>query len=63
MRDVGEERIDRVLALRTQLFPGESLQERNTNFAEFYLEYGPQLIKVLLKELDPFKSEFLVVCL
>ena len=58
-----KDRIDRVLALRTQLFPGESLQERNTNFAEFYLEYGSDLIKVLLKELDPFKSEFLVVCL
>lgn len=56
-----KDRLDRTLALKEQLFPSGSLQERNTNFSEFYLEHGPALISTLLEELDPFKSEFTVV--
>ena len=34
----------RMTDLQNELFPNGSLQERNANFSEFYLEYGEQLI-------------------
>lgn len=55
------DRIIRAQELQAALFPAGSLQERNTNFSDFYLEVGEGLIPLLLKELDPFKSEFSVI--
>lgn len=55
------DQIERCTVLQEQLFPNESLQERNTNFSELYLEYGDQLIPKLLKSLSPLKGEFLVL--
>ena len=56
-----EDQISRCTELQEQLFPGQSLQERNTNFSELYLEYGEQLIPKLIKALEPLKGEFLVL--
>ena len=56
-----EELISKVTALQDSLFPKQSLQERNTNFAEFYLEYGPDLIKKIKKELKPLDLEFSII--
>ena len=45
------------ISLQNELFPKQSLQERNTNFSELYLEFGKELIPVLNKalvELKPF---------
>ena len=53
--------ISRCTELQEQLFPGQSLQERNTNFSELYLEYGDNLIPELLKSLEPLKGEFLIL--
>ena len=53
--------VERIKLLQDELFPGQSLQERNTNFSEFYLEYGDQLIPKLIKELRPLMGEFLIV--
>jgi len=55
------DQIERCTELQEQLFPGESLQERNTNFSELYLEYGDQLILELTKVLQPLKGEFLIL--
>ncbi|REG87654.1 bacillithiol biosynthesis cysteine-adding enzyme BshC [Winogradskyella sediminis] len=55
------DQIERCTVLQEQLFPGESLQERNTNFSELYLEYGDQLILELTKVLQPLKGEFLIL--
>jgi uncharacterized protein YllA (UPF0747 family) len=55
------DQISRCTELQDQLFPGQSLQERNTNFSEFYLEYGDQLIPELMKHLEPLKGEFLIL--
>jgi bacillithiol biosynthesis cysteine-adding enzyme BshC len=55
--------LKRIADLQYQLFPGGSLQERTANFAEFYLEYGQQLIEKLLAELHPLDHEFKVVTL
>lgn len=55
------DQISRCTELQEQLFPGQSLQERNTNFSELYLEYGEELITELMKSLEPLKGEFLVL--
>ena len=56
-----KETLDRIIDLQEALFPGESLQERKQNFAEFYIEVGSDLISKISKELDPFSNEFSVV--
>ena len=51
----------RLTTLQDQLFPGQSLQERQVNFSELYLEYGEALIPSLVAALNPLKNEFLVL--
>jgi uncharacterized protein YllA (UPF0747 family) len=51
----------RMTEIKNELFPNGSLQERNANFSEFYLEYGDQLIPELIKNLEPLKGEFLIL--
>jgi len=53
--------VSRMTDLQTELFPGGSLQERNTNFSEFYLEYGEQLLPNLIENLQPLKGDFLLL--
>jgi bacillithiol synthase len=53
--------IARIINLQDQLFPGRSLQERNLNFSELYLEFGDQLIQQLVLNLQPLKGEFLIL--
>ena len=60
---VHADKLERILLLQNELFPNQSLQERKTNFSEFYLEYGSSLIEKLLLELKPLEQEFKVVTL
>ena len=53
----------RMTNIQNELFPNQSLQERNSNFSEFYLEYGEQLIHELVKNLKPLNTEFLILTL
>ncbi|WP_298313304.1 bacillithiol biosynthesis cysteine-adding enzyme BshC [uncultured Aquimarina sp.] len=53
--------VQRLTAIQNELFPNQSLQERNTNFSEMYLEYGEELISELIKQLDPLCGEFVVL--
>ncbi|MHA7058145.1 bacillithiol biosynthesis cysteine-adding enzyme BshC [Aquimarina sp. M1] len=53
--------VNRLTTMQNELFPNQSLQERNTNFSEFYLQYGENLIPELIKHLDPFGAEFLII--
>ena len=53
--------LERIMAIQDALFPGQSLQERNMNFSEFYLEYGDTLIPKLQEALEPLKLSFLVL--
>ncbi|OIQ30674.1 MAG: bacillithiol biosynthesis cysteine-adding enzyme BshC [Bacteroidetes bacterium MedPE-SWsnd-G2] len=55
------ESLDRVKELQNNLFPNFSLQERQCNFSEFYVEYGQQLIQQLVLNLHPLKGEFLIL--
>jgi len=56
-----KEKLISFTTLQNELFPNQSLQERNANFSELYLEYGTELIPLLKKELKPLKGEFLVL--
>ncbi|WP_047547898.1 bacillithiol biosynthesis cysteine-adding enzyme BshC [Psychroserpens sp. Hel_I_66] len=53
--------LERVTELQKALFPNESLQERQMNFSEFYLENGDAILPKLLEHLEPLKGEFLVL--
>lgn len=53
-----EELVTRIKILHEQLFPHQSLQERQANFSEFYEIYGEQLIRDLAAVLDPLQLEF-----
>ena len=55
--------VSRITVLQDALFPNQSLQERQANFSEFYLEHGESLIATLIKNLDPLKLEFDVITL
>ncbi|WP_347922339.1 bacillithiol biosynthesis cysteine-adding enzyme BshC [Pontimicrobium sp. SW4] len=56
-----DNQISRITEVQNQLFPGQSLQERNLNFSELYLEFGDQLIQQLVLNLQPLRSEFLIL--
>jgi len=56
-----KEKLNLFTAFQNELFPKQSLQERNTNFSELYLEYGTELIPMLKKGLKPLGGEFLVL--
>lgn len=53
--------VSRLTQIQNELFPGQSLQERNQNFSELYLERGPSFIPELLEALDPLHLEFSVL--
>jgi bacillithiol biosynthesis cysteine-adding enzyme BshC len=55
--------LERVTDLQNELFPNKSLQERQTNFSEFYLEYGEKLIPTLLEQLKPLDQNFTITIL
>ncbi len=56
-----EDVLERVRLLQDELFPRQSLQERNMNFSEFYLEYGEEFIPKLMHSIEPLNGEFLVL--
>ena len=55
--------LNRITQLQNELFPNQSLQERQTNFSEFYLENGELLIPALIKKLKPLEQRFEVLIL
>nr|WP_315210291.1 bacillithiol biosynthesis cysteine-adding enzyme BshC [uncultured Flavobacterium sp.] len=55
--------LQRITDLQNELFPNLSLQERQTNFSEFYLENGENLIPTLVKQLNPLYNKFDIIVL
>ncbi len=55
------EELERIIDLQNELFPNQSLQERQVNFSEFYLENGADLIPLLLKRLKPLENNFDII--
>lgn len=56
-----KDHVVRVTMLQDELFPGQSLQERNQNFSELYLEYGENLIPQFMEALRPLSGKFTVL--
>ena len=59
-RNLSEE-LERIKDIQNQLFPNQSLQERQLNFSEFYLEYGEELLDVLKENLEPLDANFTIL--
>nr|WP_315156602.1 bacillithiol biosynthesis cysteine-adding enzyme BshC [uncultured Flavobacterium sp.] len=55
--------LQRIIDLQNELFPNQSLQERQANFSEFYLESGENLIPKLISELKPLEQNFNIITL
>ncbi|MDQ6471002.1 bacillithiol biosynthesis cysteine-adding enzyme BshC [Flavobacterium sp. LHD-80] len=55
------DQLQRVTDLQCELFPNNSLQERQSNFSEFYLEKGEQLIPLLIQKLKPLEMNFNII--
>lgn len=53
--------LSRITSLQNELFPNQSLQERQANFAEFYLENGEQLLPKLVEEIKPLSTNFTII--
>lgn len=53
--------VQRMSSLHETLFPNDVLQERQLNFTDFFVDYGPQFIHDLVTELDPFALEFSLI--
>jgi bacillithiol biosynthesis cysteine-adding enzyme BshC len=51
----------RVAELQNELFPNKSLQERQTNFSEFYIEKGQDLISNLIATQKPLSNNFSIM--
>ena len=56
-----EDELKRVVILQNELFPNGSLQERFSNFSEFYVEQGNNFIPNLVKAFNPFDFRFSVI--
>jgi len=55
--------LERITELQNELFPNQSLQERQANFSEFYLENGEHLIPELMTCLKPLEQNFDIIIL
>mgnify|MGYP003634331854 CR=1 FL=1 len=58
-----KDHVIRIIEIQNALFPNQSLQERQLNFSEFYLEYGESLIPTLVDQLKPLSKDFEVLAL
>ena len=58
---IHQDKINRVISIRDELFPGGKLQERISNFSEFYINSGEKLIGLIKNNLDPMNQKFSVI--
>ena len=55
--------LERIIQLQNELFPNQSLQERQCNFSEFYLENGADLIPTLIAKLQALEQRFEIIAI
>jgi bacillithiol biosynthesis cysteine-adding enzyme BshC len=55
--------LERATDLQNELFPNKSLQERQVNFSEYYLENGDNLIPTIIDKLKPLEQNFNIIVL
>lgn len=63
LKQKNEVTINRLRKVHQLLFPGNSLQERKTNFLEFYNSEGPDLFDKMLPHLNPLEKDFKLIVL
>ncbi|MEP2279137.1 bacillithiol biosynthesis cysteine-adding enzyme BshC [Maribacter sp.] len=56
-----KDHVVRMTELQNEIFPNQSLQERQSNFSEFYLAYGEDLVPMLFEALNPLDLSFTVI--
>lgn len=56
-----KDEVDRITELQNQLFPNQSLEERQRNFSELFLAHGERLIPALMDALHPLSGEFTII--
>lgn len=56
-----KDQLERIQELQGELFPNNSLQERYSNFSEYYLEKGEELIPLLMQNLHPLETNFSII--
>jgi len=54
-------RLQQIEQLKAELFPKDSLQERNENFGLLYVRWGQQFIDELIKNFEPLAFQFAVL--
>lgn len=54
------ERVERIENLYNEIFPKGNLQERVSNFSEFWLEYGKEFINEIYNEIHPYEFRFII---
>jgi bacillithiol biosynthesis cysteine-adding enzyme BshC len=57
------ETVERITDLQNELFANQSLQERQANFSEFYIENGERFIPQLFHQLKPLENNFNIILL
>lgn len=55
--------LNRAQMIRQELFPNDSLQERQDNFSTFYVEHSSTLIETIKESLDPLDLRFTIIVL
>ena len=58
---IHQDKIKRVLEIRDKLFPKGIPQERISNFSEFYVNEGINMISLIKNNLDPLSHKFSVI--
>lgn len=53
--------VERITALQNEILPNQSLEERQRNFSEYYLEYGNSFIETLKLNLKPLALQFTIL--
>ena len=56
-----KDHVVRLSEIHNELFPNQSLQERQLNFSEPFLAYGSTLVPNLFDPLDPLNQNFSIL--
>ncbi|MDP5094007.1 MAG: bacillithiol biosynthesis cysteine-adding enzyme BshC [Polaribacter sp.] len=53
--------VQRITSIQNEILPNQSLEERQRNFSEYYLEYGQTFMESLKSSLKPLQLEFTIL--
>jgi len=56
-----KEALDQIDLVKDKLFPGGVLQERVENFGSYYVKYGDDFIRDLIRHFQPLEFKFTIL--